>query len=478
MGTKLSQPLPDVSVDELATLLQGLGANYVSYADSVRDNGGNGFFVASLQDETELLETLDDLEIDNRLHRRVLVREWKTWKERVERQQQHDEQQQQRAVQKPSSSFPPSAAKVSIEQARQTTLSQHPEYLVDLKEQEIVPQAEELKQLFDTISTSYDTSEDTEQSELEGFDRIVEKMATAVQQQRKLCGKKTVENDGDDDTYDCYYAAFNLLDPDGHVALSSRSYWAGDTTQLNKERLHGPKEASRCYKALLCTPSSQNQVLHKLEPGRSPFLPNDKAGTYISHAARNAQNQKVGTLCMLVDTTKDDAVERSQQLLSKLASEAEEQLETRRVLVERNRKLRQQIDQAKNSNTADNSASTSIVLPAYGPIKAVTRDDVARRRSSVFPTQEEIAASGNKIRTAKLPIFQDSSLLASDQDMTHLPKNFWDMSDHFECDRTPIRKDDMERVALVEELGLKHISPHHSAGKGLTRLAVSSSAPA
>lgn len=71
MGLEQSKPLEQWQASDVAAEVGNLGQQYTSYSAHLFENGVDGAFLASLSNE-EVKETLDDLGIDSRLHRRVL----------------------------------------------------------------------------------------------------------------------------------------------------------------------------------------------------------------------------------------------------------------------------------------------------------------------------------------------------------------------------------------------------------------------
>ena len=66
-----SPKLEALTKEEVAEAVRALGPKYEEYADASRDNGIDGALLESLQDK-EIEETMDELEIASKLHRRVL----------------------------------------------------------------------------------------------------------------------------------------------------------------------------------------------------------------------------------------------------------------------------------------------------------------------------------------------------------------------------------------------------------------------
>ena len=73
MGLEHSKPVAQLQANDVATIVEQLGKHYEDAAKSIRENGVDGIFLASLSPK-EVKETLDDLGVQNRLHRRVLER--------------------------------------------------------------------------------------------------------------------------------------------------------------------------------------------------------------------------------------------------------------------------------------------------------------------------------------------------------------------------------------------------------------------
>lgn len=73
MGLDQSRPLEQWQASEVARGVSKLGQQYDSYSAAFFENGVDGAFLASLT-EDEVKETLDDLGVESRLHRRVLTK--------------------------------------------------------------------------------------------------------------------------------------------------------------------------------------------------------------------------------------------------------------------------------------------------------------------------------------------------------------------------------------------------------------------
>ncbi|CAB9503396.1 expressed unknown protein [Seminavis robusta] len=73
MGADQSKGIAQWDVEEVAAAAETLGRHFKPYADTMRGSGIDGIFLASLS-TTEVQETLDDLGVESRLHRRVLAR--------------------------------------------------------------------------------------------------------------------------------------------------------------------------------------------------------------------------------------------------------------------------------------------------------------------------------------------------------------------------------------------------------------------
>jgi hypothetical protein len=73
MGASLVKPVGELTSEEVAEALADLGTHYKQYRSIIVTNGVNGSLLDSLED-AEMEDTLDDLSITNRLHRRVLLK--------------------------------------------------------------------------------------------------------------------------------------------------------------------------------------------------------------------------------------------------------------------------------------------------------------------------------------------------------------------------------------------------------------------
>jgi class 3 adenylate cyclase len=76
MGSKSSKPLNEYSQDEVAACISSYGGMFAQYAQRIRENGVDGELLATMN-EQELHETLDELEVESRLHRRKFLNEFK-----------------------------------------------------------------------------------------------------------------------------------------------------------------------------------------------------------------------------------------------------------------------------------------------------------------------------------------------------------------------------------------------------------------
>jgi hypothetical protein len=89
MGSTPSKPLLEWTSQELGLALEGLGgagSKYVAYIPTILDNGVDGALLYDFSDQ-EFAETLTDLNITNRLHCRVLTKEWNQQLKKEEQKQ-------------------------------------------------------------------------------------------------------------------------------------------------------------------------------------------------------------------------------------------------------------------------------------------------------------------------------------------------------------------------------------------------------
>jgi hypothetical protein len=428
MGLGISKPLTELTKEDLAVLLERLGPRFAQYAQVVRENAVDGELLCSLN-EVEFAETLEDLHV-SRLHQKVLTKEWKALQRKVEA----------------CTNDVPRDIIISLDDETSTwskektkeLLAEHPEWTVELVDIQLSDQVQ--RKIFDALS-AYDLSEYTSSNELEGFERIAIK---AMNQCNAL------------------YAGVHLIDQDGHVSLSSRAHFGGDRElPASTERLHAPKEVSMCHAAILS--GDGDFIVKTIGKGRSPFNFSDRESKYVGFVTKNKDGLPIGILCAFIDGD-DDVDDRKAAIMKELAAEVEQQLELRRLLLERNQNLRRQIEHSKSQS--------DIVLPAFGPVKEVSKLDIDRREKSPFPTPDEIKATGKHPRTAMLPMFHNENS-ANAQEREHLPEDYYATLDTMGADRTPINKNDMERVAAVEAFGLKDIPYDDPTGVALKRLSVS-----
>lgn len=83
MGATSSKPFGAITKEEIAASVAELGDRYEVYFATLVGNGVDGSFLEGLSD-SEVHETLDDLGITNRLHRRVLMKELRDAKANTE----------------------------------------------------------------------------------------------------------------------------------------------------------------------------------------------------------------------------------------------------------------------------------------------------------------------------------------------------------------------------------------------------------
>ena len=76
MGNNGSTPLDDISKDQVVERVSSLGEKFATYAESIDENGVDGDLLAGMN-EDDFQETLDDLGVTSRLHRRKLLQEFR-----------------------------------------------------------------------------------------------------------------------------------------------------------------------------------------------------------------------------------------------------------------------------------------------------------------------------------------------------------------------------------------------------------------
>ena len=427
-GISSSQHLEDVTVEALATMLEQLGPKYAAYGTAVRDNAVDGELLDSL-DGASLQETLEDLEV-SRLHQRVLTKEWLKWKERDRDRQPKDAP----AVAAPPEH--PAQRRTSNKDIARAIAKDHPEYLL---EHSITISEEERRELIEAAA-SYELTEETPDSELEGFDRIASRAF-------ELCK--------------ALYGGVHLIEDDGHFVLGARYCSFNDGVQkVKRDRIHAPRELSQCYGAILG--NDKDLIINKIDPGKSILQVQEKPSEYVAYILRTQDDKRIGVVCTIVEEGGDQ--EERQAILKELAAEAKNQLRVRKALLKRTKTLQEQINQLQ-------IRKEGTVLLSYGPLRAITQKDLDLRGPPPYPMPNEIAASGKPRRTATLPFAQENR--ATPEEMGHLPDDFYAMADTMGADHVPIAKDDMQRIAVLESLGLKELTHDHPTGIALKRLVVS-----
>lgn len=76
MGNDVSKPLESMTAEEVSACVRGLGTNFSTYADAIIENHVSGDILVSL-DRSQIEESLDDLEVNSRLHQHVLTKKLK-----------------------------------------------------------------------------------------------------------------------------------------------------------------------------------------------------------------------------------------------------------------------------------------------------------------------------------------------------------------------------------------------------------------
>jgi hypothetical protein len=449
MGPMHSKPFSDVTKEELASFLEHLGPNFVAYSQAVRDDAVDWEFLCSL-DARAFAHTLDDLHV-SRLHQRLLTKEWKKALQQrtpaciIDADPDIDFTRPTGLLEGDESEHEVFSWRMPKET---DALVENPKFITDRDASGL---SERERKIFDALS-AYDLSPKTDSSELEVFGRIADRIL-------KECN--------------ALYAGVHLLDTDGHLSLSSRAFLDGDReSEPSTERRHAPIESSQCWKVILA--GTDDFIVEPIGRGQSPFNKSNRESKYVSCVTVNKEGLRVGVVCAVLDRD-DTVVERIVSVLKELAVDVMLQLELRRIFLERDYSL---IDmhmvqiRALSRELADSKAGPSVVLPSFGPISAVTSLDIDRRERSPFPMPEEIVTTGKPARTAMLPVFHNEDC-ANDQERRHLPDDYHALGDAMGVDRTPVHKNDIERVAAVEAFELKEIPFDDPTGVALKRITVS-----
>jgi class 3 adenylate cyclase len=271
----------DWTSDELASAVSGLGAKFQDYAPRIVDNGVNGRLLHDFS-TAEFAETLMDLEITNRLHCRVLTKEWNQQKERIivssssssssssqqqqkqqpltqrlppppeqQQQQQTEEGQVQTITTKTTTNGhdrPNSSSSTTTTSAQTTTTtiapSSNPLRSAQMVKQLSVRSSSFVAAPFDPRTSSVaieslELSPFMEPEELQGFEDIADKLyyhaTSPVASTTTKDTTSNTSNEKDNDNNDeedegqpesgsgggSVYAGVHLWDPDGHVVISS-----------------------------------------------------------------------------------------------------------------------------------------------------------------------------------------------------------------------------------------------------------------
>jgi hypothetical protein len=438
MGASTSKPLRDLSTEEVANAVQSKGPKFGTYAEAICDNGVDGGLLASLDEDT-LAETFEDLGITNRLHKRVLAEHWKQAKEQVIKLDDSRDK---------ASSGGEGVVRTPEEVAeREASMNQYLELLRQnpkMRCQPITEPPEEIREKLLKAVEEYTITMCTSSEELAAFDRIASKAFTE-------CGASAC------------YAAVNLLDGEGHLSAACRAISSGSEGIITQEKpCLVPKDMSACYRAILAEES--DLIYLPLLPDTTPFNTNagDKSFEYMAHIVKSEKGERIAVVCVVRERVEDAKErERTEHILKELADEAEDQLQLRKLLLNRTKALQEQINAQKRQ------PQDEFVLPPYGLLKPVSAEQVKQRKLP-FPMPDEVAASGKQRRSAHLPVYNES--LATEEEMAHLPTEYWNMIDSVGGDRTPVYKNDMERVAIVESLGLDKLLPSHPTALALKRI--------
>jgi class 3 adenylate cyclase/GAF domain-containing protein len=336
MGSSASKPLKDLSKDEISQAIATLGESYEMYCDVFIGNGLDGRVLDNL-DENEIQETLDDLEITNRLHRRVLVKEL-------------------------------DKAKTSL----------------------------------DYNSTYYDYSPGTKVNELEPFRAITNTIFRENQNTACMAGVHLV------------------LDNGNQLALDTKLLNGG---QVVTQPLNLAKGNNICGGLVQ---DGSNQSYYKIQVPKNVqenlFEDPSPPMTYTGHILKNESGKRVGMVCMIDNCSPSGVQDLDREnFLRRMAIETEYQLNLRRQLIERWRTLTVQMSEHQSGGQITDSVDRSVKMK----------------------------------ESHKLPVFQD---MANEIESAHLPLNFYDLVDELSAPRPPIAKDDMERCAVVEAMGLADIA--------------------
>jgi hypothetical protein len=287
-----------------------------------------------------------------------------------------------------------------------------------------------------------------------------------------------------------WYGGVHLWDEHGHVTLASgisQTLASRASEFAVVPELYAPCQVpihqSLCHSILLNHP--EPFVTRVLRKG-SAFNPLPQDVVLVGCVLFNKDSVGIGLLSVLWDGSDETSLPKElENALSVLAVEAMEQLELRRILLTKNRAVIQMLQeqvrvlQLQFAKTEDRDGAGGVILPSFGQVSQVTTMDLGRHTPSPFLQGDAGSALSSDAppkqprRTALLPMFHNHDS-ANEQERSHLPDDYFAAADAMGIDRTPVHKDDMERVAVVEGLELHEIQPDDPVGMELKRITVRS----
>jgi len=511
-NTELSSPVPpssleDWSAEQVAAAVRSLGAKYEPYADAVLANHVDGSLVAAL-DGDELEETFEDLDITNRLHRRVLTAKLQSLSNTARDETDGQRQSPAKARKPPQPGSGPmihQRHEDPASAAATATTGSNSNALVRAPASKTVPSSHSLPATF-----------------FQPFDDITRKVL--------------------EETESAVYAGVHLVKGDGFLVLSGRFR---DIDQPVKRMLLR-NEKNQC--AYLCNDRTEDYIEEPLW-GAGSGCTDGEQGDFVpriaAHVIKDEGMNRVGTICVLKLEDKiallevegnsgrsggDPAGLQEEEngpskdlLLRTLASEAERQMLERKALLERTAALEYQIQMAQHGEQMQREGKARDVLgeqvkqclsqgrkqllkpPPSDPGTFSVSEEVTIENDRKFselprlPSPPRRVSEGNgsktnsKKRTAKAadlpyidtidkkasnakdaapdmtdtasdPIYQVNRA-TSPSDLQHLPPTFYDKIDAVGGPRPPITKRDLDTVAVVKEMNFDSITPDSDIGR-------------
>ena len=426
-----------------------MGCKFEQYADSVLENQVDGAFLHSLmQDDDEgdggvggIEETLDDLGISNRLHRRVLMKKLKDISEQ-QQQQQQQQQSQQMEQQQPEQQLDETMLFQAFDDITQEAL--------DKTESAIYAGLHLLKDNgYLVLSGKFRN----QTKHLKRF--ILEQNSPSHDAFQRFCRERTEDYLEEPLLFDGMTDEESIIDP----------------TMQPKVAVHVLKDDRNNRVGAICILKLVDTLVEQQQEEQK--------------AVTNAKES--------TDSSKD-------LLLKALAAEAERQMQERKAILERTASLEYQLQLKQDASSIGgiersmkyhimkcikekrqaSSAKTrqvSIRLTDQSLLSAdETNETCPQKRSAVYVSEEKVIekkkpkVDGNKLLdTASEELYQVDRA-TTEEDTRHLPCTFYEKIDAAGGPRPPVREGDMVIQAVVDDMDFGSITPDSDIGKRIKKI--------